>query len=171
MIRKLRGLGSLGKLKDLPELEQPAKVRAPSAELIHLRTYAVRYAPKVNLLEAAAFPSAVGTLPERIVWKWLDDHDHLYTYQLAEMGGRDVAGGAVIDFTVYDLAAQPVTIRVQGDYWHGSQFPERQARDDEQATRLRQMGYIVLDLWESAIYEAVENDRLTQLIDNELGKA
>lgn len=62
----------------------------------------------------------------------------------------------------------PVAIRVQGGYWHGPTFHERTIEDQQQADRLRAQGYIVLDLWEQDIYDAVRFDRLDAYIRNEL---
>ena len=121
-------------------------------------------------LEAAALQGATGTLPERIVQRWLESAGHLYQAEHWEMGGRLVLGGAVVDFVVYDLAPQPVVLRVMGEYWHG-ELPGRQARDDEQAQRLRRMGYLVVDLWESAIYAAALAGRVGSYVLGEVDRA
>ena len=65
-------------------------------------------------VEKAALQGVPGTLPERIVWKWLEDEDRIYEAQRAELGGRLWVGGAVVDFVVYDLGMRPVMLRVQG---------------------------------------------------------
>jgi len=109
-----------------------------------------------------------GSLPERIVWRWLEDRRLLYQPQTQELGDRS-AHGATVDFKVFDLAAMPVVIRVQGEYWHGPAFPGRRAVDDEQAARLRAEGLIVCDLQEQDIYAAVQADRLTAYIMAEIG--
>ena len=44
-------------------------------------------------------------------------------------------------------------------------FPGRVARDDEQAGRLRQDGYLVVDLWEGELYEATAHERLGEYIE------
>jgi len=119
-------------------------------------------------LEKAALQDVPGSLPERIVWKWLERKGHLYEAQMPQFGGRVLAGGAVVDFIVYDLAGMPVVIRVQGDYWHGPMRPGQQSRDDDQSARLRLQGYLVVDLWEGDIYEAVQHDRLSQYIEGAL---
>lgn len=155
-IRKVRSLPGLGEVGD----RKPVQVDIPIAPRVPVGR-------EEDKLEKAAIQSPVGTLPERIVWKWLVDHDYQFEYQLAELGGRDVVGGSVIDFVVYGLG-KPIVIRVQGDYWHGPKFPDRQARDDEQFYRLHARGYAVCDLWESDIYEAVENDRLTPYMEDNL---
>ena len=119
-------------------------------------------------VEKAALQGVPGTLPERIVWKWLEDEDRLYETQLAELGGRFWVGGAVVDFVVYDLGERPVALRVQGDYWHGPGQGERQARDDEQAVRLAGLGYVGGDLWEGELYEAARYDRVGRYIEGEI---
>lgn len=161
----MRGIGKIRSIASLWELGSE-QVREPIKSTPPLAPRGVHWGRKEDPLEKAAKQGAVGTLPERIIWKWLEDHDHLFDCQSEQGGGRLSVGGAVIDFLVYTLAGQTVAIRVQGDYWHGPAFPERQARDDEQADRLRQWGYIVADLWESDIYEAVINERLDRLIED-----
>lgn len=117
----------------------------------------------VNVLEAAAVSPGLGTLPERIIWKWLEDSGATFRVQYAEFGGRGVLGGVALDFVVIGIAAAPVALRVQGGYWHGP-ASDRKAQDDEAAARLRMAGYLVVDLWEQDIYAAVRQDRLTQYI-------
>ncbi len=171
MLGKIRNLGRVGKLKALPELGQATRVRGPLVAPIAMKVRLGLFGPRGDPLEEFAIRSDIGTLPERIVWKWLEDGGYQYEYQLAAMGGRDVVGGAVLDFIVYDLAGRPVAIRVQGEYWHSSAFPSRQARDDEQYYRLVAMGYAVVDLWEQRIYDAAMNKRLTQYILGEVSRA
>jgi len=160
---QLRKIGKIPDLSRLPEARRPIEeplAAQPRGDVL--------WAPKEDVLEKAAIRSDIGTLPERIVWKWLLDQDHLFTYQLAELGGRDVVGGAVIDFVLYSFGQKVTIIRVQGEYWHGPTFPQRQRRDDEQYYRLHAMGYAVCDLWENDIYDAVREKRLTSYIEGEL---
>ena len=119
-------------------------------------------------VEKAAMQGVEGTLPERIVWKWLEDEGHVYEAQQAELGGRLWVGRAVVDFVILDMGSAPVMVRVQGDYWHGTNYPERKARDDEQAVRLRGMGYVVVDLWEGELYEAARRERVGRYIEDEI---
>lgn len=166
MLGTIRGIGKVRKipaLGDIPRTRRATLERIP----VHPRG-PLRFGAKEDKLEKAALQGVPGTLPERIVWKWLIDEDYTFIGQRTEYGGRLVSGGAVIDFLVYDLAGKPVALRVQGDYWHGPKFPQRQARDDEQFYRLTARGYLVVDLWESDIYEAVEKDRLTPYIMGEV---
>ena len=116
-------------------------------------------------LEAKAKQGVIGSLPERIIWKWLEDQKLAFQWQQSAFGGRMLRGGMVLDFVVLGLAAGPVVIRVQGDYWHGPTSPGRPGRDDDQAQRLRAKGYIVLDLWESDIYAYALRGELRVLIE------
>ena len=169
MFGTIRGLGGISKIKAIPKLtDEPKRERAISTERIPIRKRPVQWGQKEDPLEKAALQGVAGSLPERIVWKWLIDQDYLFEAQRSEFGGRLVLGGAVVDFLVYDIAGRPVALRVMGDYWHGPKFPERQARDDEQFYRLTARGYLVVDLWEKDIYEAVKNDRLTAYIMGEV---
>ncbi|NIP97510.1 MAG: hypothetical protein GWO24_30405 [Akkermansiaceae bacterium] len=153
-VRKLAKIGELAAVRKMGTGEIAVKKRVPG---------------KVeDPLEKAALQGVVGTLPERIVWKWLEDEERVYETQLAELGGRFWVGGAVVDFVVYDLGARPVALRVQGDYWHGPAQGGRQARDDEQAGRLQAMGYVVVDLWEGELYEAAEHERVGRYIEGEI---
>lgn len=165
----IRGIGKIRKISKLRDLSSfPRKLRTAKRSGIPLRPRPVDWGKEEDPLEKAAMQDVPGTLPERIVLKWLTDQDYTFTPEAAEMGGQMVLGGAVIDFLVYDMAGQPVALRVQGDYWHGPKFPDRQAKDDDQFRRLTQMGYKVVDLWEHDIYEAVLYDRLTEYIEGEV---
>jgi len=123
---------------------------------------------RMEALEKAAMQGVEGSLPERIVWRWLQSQGLIFEPQYRAMGGRLTVGGAVIDFLVWGLAGVPVAIRVQGGYWHGPTFHERTIEDRIQADRMRGQGYLVLDLWEQDIYDAVLFDRLDAYIRNEL---
>lgn len=169
MFSKIDGIGKVGKI---PALSDMPRTRRATIERIPARPRgAVRYGAGEDKLEKAALQGVPGTLPERIVWKWLIDQDYSFVGQYAESGGNLVVGGSVVDFVVYDIAGKPTALRVMGDYWHGPKFPTRQARDDEQFYRLVSMGYVVVDLWESDIYQAVEHDRLTAYIMGEVFSA
>jgi len=160
------GIEKFGKVRKIAKVGRLPAGRKISTERIAVR----KQAPgKVeDPLEKAALQGVPGTLPERIVWKWLEDEGRLYEAQYAELGGRWYAGGAVVDFVLYDLGERPVALRVQGDYWHGLGFPDRQARDDEQAIRLTARGYVVVDLWEGELYEAARHERVGRYITDEI---
>jgi len=121
-------------------------------------------------LEQKAKQGVIGTLPERIIWAWLERRGLSFAPQVSMMGGVGEVGGARVDFIVYGLMGQPVALRVMGGYWHGAAFPERQRIDEEQAQRLRANGYQVVDLLEGEIYEAAEYNRLTAYIEGEIAR-
>lgn len=98
-------------------------------------------------MEARAVPDALitGTLPERIVYKYLRDYLHLipgldFDFQSSLQGGRMELGGIVADFL---LEIHRFVLQVQGPT-HG-QFL-RGAKDDEQELALADMGYVVFYL-------------------------
>lgn len=93
------------------------------------------------------------TLPEGILYAWLEKRRLNFVYQAEAFGGRAQYGGQVPDFWLPELG---VAINVNGDYWHGSLLRSR--RDAENKIRL--MGSkiegvrvtAVVDLWESTLY-------------------
>lgn len=175
MIHSLRKLRSIGEIEGITAIgsvgAQPKPVEISGAHIhLRMRVSLGAFGPRRESFETWAMPGDIGTLPERIVWKWLEDNRYLYAHELTIGGGREM-GGAVLDFLVYNMADRPVAIRVMGDYWHGSAFPGRQAKDDEQSARLRDRGYIVVDLWEGDLLEAVEAGRLMEYIMDQLSGA
>lgn len=83
----------------------------------------------------------VGTKPELAVYKVLTDMGVSFEFQSKMMGGRDVKGGAIADFFIYDLN---LIIRVQGEYFHSQTVTK--ARDTIQKLALENSGYRVIDL-------------------------
>ena len=156
-IRKIAALGKLGDktkgIESVPSIDITVPEPIGQAE---------------DPLQKAAAQNAVGTLPERIVWKWLEDEHLVFRPQMNFYGGRALRGGAVVDFLVWGLAAVPVVLRIQGAYWHGPLRAGQSATDDQQAIRLRRDGYLVVDLGEDEIYAAVQWDRLGAYIRGEL---
>lgn len=118
-------------------------------------------------LEAKAKQGVVGTLPERIVWLWLELSGQVFEVQKQLMGGAGLVGSSRADFVVYFLLGRPVVLRVQGAYWHGPDMM-RGGVDDEQAARLRGVGYVVVDLWEEGIYEAALAGRVEGFVMGEV---
>ena len=99
-----------------------------------------------------------GSAPELCTYDWLESRKLAFDFQSAQMGGRRVRGGTVVDFIIYGLSGNGVYIwRVQGDYWHSSR--ESASNDAELARRLRRIKIggepvaAVVDLWESDIYD------------------
>ena len=160
------GIASIKAIEALPDLSK--RQRGITQITIRPETPGGQGDSRMEKLEKAAVQGVEGTLPERIVWKWLDGEGLSYAPQYTEFGGRSTVGGAVIDFVVWGLAGVPVAIRVQGGYWHGPAFHERTVDDLAQAERLRAQGYLVLDLWEQEVYDAVLFGRLDDYIRNEI---
>ncbi len=104
-------------------------------------------------LELAALQNDTGTLPERIVEKWLIKEGLPYQKQHAIGGGSLHVGGSVVDFIVPIGTPPGVAVRVQGSFWHT--LAPRVAKDRVQYQRLIAKGFRVATLWEHDIYEAV----------------
>lgn len=159
-------IAGIQRIDDLPDLSK--RQQGISAITLRPETPGAQTETQREELEKAAKQGVDASLPERIIWKWLETQRLAFAPQYVEMGGRLTVGGAVVDFLVWGLSGQPVAIRVQGGYWHGPTFHERTIEDRIQADRLRGQGYLVLDLWEQDIYDAVLFDRLDAYIRNEL---
>jgi G:T-mismatch repair DNA endonuclease (very short patch repair protein) len=103
-----------------------------------------------------------GTLPEIMVALALVQIGWQFQCQSPESGARLRLGGSVVDFVVV-LGATKVIIRVNGDYWHT--LPGAAQRDAMQEARLSSQGYLVVDLWEQALYEAWDNHNLRPFVE------
>jgi len=113
------------------------------------------YRPKVgdDPLELRATPKSVlrGTLPERIVYKYLVDKMRMvagidFTFQSSQSGGRIELGGIVVDF-LFPLIK--MIIQVQGPT-HDTFL--RAKKDREQTDILAEMGYRVFEITDDMIY-------------------
>lgn len=105
-------------------------------------------------LEMRAIPKEAlnGTLPERILYKYLTDYLRFvsgvdFTFQSSLEGGRLELGGMVVDFL---FPFMKIIIQVQGPTHH--EFL-RGRRDEEQAGDLNRMGYTVYWLADTLIYD------------------
>lgn len=118
---------------------------------------------KQQRLESFALQSkdAVGTLPERIVWQWLEHRKYQFLTQYIVSGG-----GARLDFLVILGNPPGVAVRVMGNFWH--KMPKRIRSDAAQMLRLIAKGYRVVDLWELDIYAAVLAGNLYSWADKKL---
>jgi len=92
-----------------------------------------------------------GTLPERIVYKYLVDRLKLvsgidFDFQSSLLGGRLELGGIVADF-LFPLLK--IVIQVQGPT-HDTFL--RRAKDIEQVGNLTEMGYLVFEITDEIIY-------------------
>lgn len=159
MLDSIKSLGSLGKM---PKPGEGSWTKPPSVSNIVIRP--VEPGEREDPLEKRAMQGVPGSLPERIVWKWLEDSGHLYEVQQALFGGRRIAGGMVLDFYIYSIGGRPIALRVQGEYWHGPLGPGKKSKDDIQAFRLRARGYLVVDLWERDIYREALTGHLKRYI-------
>jgi hypothetical protein len=104
--------------------------------------------------EARAVPKDVvkGSLPERIVYKYLTDNLKLvpmvdFDFQSAQDGGRVELGGFVCDFVFLNLK---FVIQVQGVH-HKEYLQER--KDQQQEDVMAEFGYRVEQIWEDEIYD------------------
>lgn len=92
------------------------------------------------------------TLPEAIVYIYLEEMRETFEFQGDVAGGRSQYGGAVIDFY---LPLNAIIFRVQGDYWHS--LPGARERDLVQKEILEgsvingRRTTAVVDLWESQL--------------------
>lgn len=88
-----------------------------------------------------------GTYPEYLAFDWLEDHGYEvlvdFIFQSSQMGGRQLYGGAVVDF---DFPGLRIAWRVMGEHWHLGN-PAVEARDEMQKMALATYGYTVVDCW------------------------
>jgi hypothetical protein len=121
-----------------------------------------------------------GTLPERLVAKWLLSHGVEYagmgyeanptkgfSFQLPLLGGRaGFGGGAVVDIFLSAAVSgtkQGVAVRVNGLYWHSQ--PATAARDEAQRLALVAAGYVVSDISDAEVLNRGTLDtRMKELI-------
>lgn len=99
-----------------------------------------------------------GSTPERMVYGWLIRHDLPFQYQVSVLGGRQVPGGAVLDFVIHAKDV-PIVVRLQS-YWH--QNVEQQWRDDLQLEMLTELGMVVEDVDEYEVNTVEKVDRKMQ---------
>lgn len=100
-----------------------------------------------------------GTVPELVVYDWLEQKKIPFAYQGEFGGGRSIHGGAVPDFVV-NVGGRGLVLRVQGEYWHT--LPGQEDRD--LAQKLLMMGqyveglrvYAVVDVWENDLYQRMD---------------
>jgi very-short-patch-repair endonuclease len=117
---------------------------------LHKRT--PQEAAKGDPREARAVQNRTGSLPERIVYKYLTVHMKLtegieFEFQSAQEGGRVELGGFVADFVFKDLK---LVIQVQGVF-HKEWLQGR--KDEQQEDVLAEFGYQVESIWEDEIYD------------------
>ncbi len=93
--------------------------------------------PRIPRLAAPEAPlpdlGPYASIPQRMFARDLTQRGYQYTTEVPVGGGRDVAGGAVVDFYLYQLNCY---VRFQGIYWHSATG----VADDLQAILLRSQG-------------------------------
>ncbi len=102
----------------------------------------------------AQFPAA--TLPELVVYNWLEREHVAFEYQVELFGGRRLRGGLLPDFVIQH-GANAIAIQVQGEYWHSKALKD----DRDRAVNLRMLGQIVngrriehvVEVWENDLYQ------------------
>ncbi len=107
-------------------------------------------------LEARAIPKSElrGTLPERIVYKYLVVNMHMspnseFSFQSSMQGGRLQLGGIVVDFL---FPLYMFVIQVDGPTHMDF---TRQRKDSEQELLLAQMGYRTFRIAEQTVYDPI----------------
>lgn len=111
-------------------------------------------AKKVHRL-AQQYP--VATIPELVVYEWLERSGYPFEFQLWLYGGRRAPSGQglVPDFVV-SPGGSPIVWQVQGEYWHSIQ----RKGDRDKSANLRMLAAsirgrkvsAVVELWEDDIY-------------------
>lgn len=96
----------------------------------------------------AAQPKELGTLPERIWMKFLDDEGVEYTFQQAVGDVRFKGAGNLVDFFLPTIGNRGTVISVVGLYWHLLTFE----RDSEMYARMTSKGLRVVSSYEDEIY-------------------
>lgn len=107
-----------------------------------------------------------GIMPDSVqewrVAKALDHYKMSYRYQYAVYGGKQLAGGQVIDFLVYTVPL-PTPVYVQGDYWHRS---SKTSTDALKQARVKHLfsGQInnPVEIWEHEIPTVEDAQRIIQ---------
>ena len=92
-------------------------------------------------------PSFPGTLPEWLVYNELTKRKIDFEYQSSQLGGRQVRGGAVIDFFIIDLN---LGINIQSLYWHYQNWTAK-VNDALQREQLEAMGMTVVYIDETDV--------------------
>lgn len=97
----------------------------------------------------------VATLPELVVYNWLEKEHVKFEFQVELFGGRRLRGGLLPDFVV-ERGAGAIAWQVQGEYWHSQALKD----DGDRIANLRMLGQVVrgrriekvVELWENDLY-------------------
>jgi very-short-patch-repair endonuclease len=122
------------------------------------------YRPTIgeNELEQRAEQGIYGSLPERILYKELKRRRIEFSFQSSMMGGRQQLGGMVADFI---LPFYKIIIQVQGTLWHVGKDAE--AWDTHQRLTLENMGYTILYIWDTEVYD---KEQFKRWLDKNIGE-
>lgn len=97
-----------------------------------------------------------GTYPEYKAFAWLAKEGYEpgidFIFQSSQMGGRQLYGGAVVDF---DFPWFPLAWRIQGEHWHIGN-PATEGRDAMQKLALTSYGYTVVDIYAQDVVQRTD---------------
>lgn len=105
---------------------------------------------------ADQFP--VATIPELLVYTWLQREGLKFEFQVPLMGGRNMSGGLVVDFLLYRDGTSADVLSVNGNFWHSI---SRKGLHDQTAS-LRMIGQQVRGATIARVIEIWESDLLTK---------
>lgn len=93
-----------------------------------------------------------------------------WTYQKAFNGGRDMPGGSVIDFVVYNPgpARNAVALRIVTEYWHIFTTAEKQTSDTEQRFFLED-NFILMDIYDQDFINDSTGQAAIQVVKSAIG--
>jgi hypothetical protein len=74
-----------------------------------------------------------------------------WQYQSSWLGGRQMRGGAVVDYVVRQKSGRRVGVRLQTYRFHFNVDAAEQASDVEQALALSELDFIVIDVFEDQV--------------------
>lgn len=86
-----------------------------------------------------------GSINEENVYNALQKLKIEFDYQVPLGGGRNVRGGQVIDFVLYNIPPRRVALYVQGAYWHDART---KVEDQLKQAEAERRGYRVEEITE-----------------------
>jgi len=183
-IGQFTGLGKVSDLQGLGKIEDPRQHRAeelePMEELPPLaedirseeeRELEGRIGREwAKVVQRLRDQDVVGSVPELMVYGWLERRGVPFEFQSSMFGGRQVRGGLVPDFVLNHLTEALAILRVQGEYWH------ERVEGEDRAAKVRLLGaYIngqpvayVVDVWENDVYSRIDAAMEAALAGREL---
>lgn len=144
------------KFKPLPKMTFPTAADGSDPALTALikRVGGDKDLAKRIMSLAEKFP--VATVPELIVYSFLQQHGYNFDFQAELFGGRRFEGGLLPDFVVRGSNAEGIVFQVQGSHWHSI---SRKGFND-QTSQWRMLGQVVngvtikkvIEVWEDDLY-------------------